>query len=248
VFRPYWILIPLGAAACGGHQPEPAPQPAPEPPPPPPQTVVIRDTVRVKDPELQQRVDRLEVQLLDKDAQIEQLQARLDEARQEVVRAMAKVQTSATRAEAASAMAEAELAVQTWQRSNGGQASADVGQAKRLLQLSTETFNKENYGGALYLANQAKLLAGGGRRSLSAGADPKPGESSFAAPVRLRATTRARVRQGPGTDSRVLFVLEAGATVMGQSYTDKWIRVTDQAGRRGWVARSILVRAPEGGP
>src|SRR2546425_8259366 len=41
------------------------------------------------------------------------LQARLDEARQEVVRALAKLQTVASRAEAASAMAEAEIAVQS---------------------------------------------------------------------------------------------------------------------------------------
>ena len=51
--------------------------------------------------EMDRRITRLELSLMDKEAQVDDLQARLDETRQEVVRAMAKLQTLATRAEAA---------------------------------------------------------------------------------------------------------------------------------------------------
>src|SRR6266516_7048409 len=108
-----------------------------------------RDTV------LEQRVARLELRLLERDAQLEELQTRLDEARQEVVRAMAKLQTVASRAEAASALAEAEIAMQ--------QGGPDVAQATQLLEQGTAEFGKQNYGGALYLANQAKSVAGVGK-------------------------------------------------------------------------------------
>src|SRR2546429_435379 len=96
-------------------------------------------------------------------------------ARQEVVRTLAKLQTVASRAEAASAMAEAEIAVQSLRAATGAQpaGSSDVAQAGTLLQQGSAEFAKQNYGGALYLANQAKNLAGLGRRRLG-GARPAP--------------------------------------------------------------------------
>src|SRR2546422_9689182 len=67
------------------------------------------------------RVARLGLLVAERDAQVEDLQARLDEARQEVVRALAKLQTVASRAEAASAIAEAEIAVQALRAATGTQ-------------------------------------------------------------------------------------------------------------------------------
>jgi len=64
----------------------------------PPPVRVVTETVTVRDREAEQRVSRLELRLMERDAQVEDLQARLDEARREVVRSMAKVQTLATRA------------------------------------------------------------------------------------------------------------------------------------------------------
>ena len=71
-------------------------------PAPPPSIKVVRETVTVRDPDLDKRVARLELQLLARDAQIEDLQSRLDDTRAEVVRAMAKLQSVARRAQAAS--------------------------------------------------------------------------------------------------------------------------------------------------
>src|SRR5207247_4119221 len=89
-------------------------------------SVIVRsvpETVTVRDPQLEQRVARLELRLLERDAQMDELQARLDEARREVVRAMAKLQTLASRAEAASAVAETDVAVH-WFRYAAGQLAA----------------------------------------------------------------------------------------------------------------------------
>ena len=105
---------------------------------------------------------------MEKEAQVEELQARLDETRQEVVRAMAKLQTLATRAEAASGMAEAEVALQTLKPGPGQAIAPEAAQGTRLLNQSSTEFNRQNYGGALYLANQAKTQAGAARGRLSA--------------------------------------------------------------------------------
>src|SRR5512133_1887410 len=62
-------------------------------------TRTVRDTVVAtsgRDPELERRVARLEMRLLEREAQVEDLQSRLDDARAEVVRAMAKLRTVAS--------------------------------------------------------------------------------------------------------------------------------------------------------
>jgi hypothetical protein len=181
---------------------------------------------------------------MEKEAQVEDLQSRLDDTRQEVVRAMAKLQTLATRAEAASGIAEAEVAFQTLKAASGQAPTPEGIQAARLLKESSAEFDKDNYGGALYLANQAKTLAGPARGRLSAGerGAQRAGETAFALPIRLVAASRGNVRAGPGTGSRIEFGVEAGDALIGYSYVDEWIRIGNENGRGGWIFRGLVTR------
>lgn len=232
-------LVLIAGSACGGKQAEPVPAPeVATVEPAAPETLVVRDTVRVRDTDLDQKTARLELQILEKDAQIEELQTRLEEARDQVVRAMAKLQTASSRAEAASGMAEAELAIQSRQRAGSQTALA---QAKRLMAQSTDAFNKGNYGGALYLANQAKLIATPPRALASGGDRSVRGEVAFASPVTLKLSSRSNVREGPGPNFKVVFTLNSGAVVTGHSHTEGWIRISE-GGRSGWVSRSLVGR------
>lgn len=202
--------------------------------------VAVRETVTVRDREQDRRIAALELQLLAKDAQIDALARQLDDARQEVVRAMARLRTLATRAEAASGMAEAELAVQSL-RGKAERSAPELSQAEQLLRLSGEEFATENYGGALYLANQAKSAARAGESRLAAQRlTPRPGEVTFEVPVPLRVVSRGNVREGPGTNFGVAFTLDAGALVLGHSYASDWVRIVDDSGRAGWIARSLV--------
>lgn len=204
--------------------------------------------MRVTDPELEQRAGRLELQLLEKEAQVEALEQQLDEARREVVRAMAKLQTLASRAEAASGMAEAELALQSLRNTSGSQGASEATRAARLLQMGSAEFNRQNYGGALYLASQAKTIATSGRNRLDGGdRGARQGEVIFALPLRLRAQGRANVREGPGTRFPVQFTVDEGTALTGYSYSDDWVRVRDESGRSGWVYQALLGRRPETG-
>ena len=200
------------------------------------------ETVTVRDPEVDRRITRLELRLLERDAQLEDLQSRLADARQEVVRAMAKLQTLATRAEAASAMAEAEVALQTLKAGAGQQATPEVEQAGGLLEASAAEVDTQNYGGALYLANQAKTAAAAGRGRFSTGdrSAARPGETSFAVPVKLKSVGRGNVREGPGLTFPVAFAAEPGLLLMGYSFADEWIRVSDESGRAGWIFRNLV--------
>ena len=107
-------LVVVLAACGGGQQPRPAgTTPATSSTAPAATSSAgMPETVTVRDPELEREAARLWVNLLERSAQLADVERKLDEATTEVVRAMARLRTLATRAEAASAMAEAEVALQ----------------------------------------------------------------------------------------------------------------------------------------
>jgi uncharacterized protein YraI len=235
LFR-YWFLFlsaTVLSSACSQSKP-PAQPPAPR---------VVRETVTVRDPELDRRVGRQDLLLLAKDAEIADLQSKLEDTRAEVVRAMAKLQTVASRAQAASAMAEAEVSLQSM-KSGAAEEPPEATQVTRLVRQSATEFNKQNYGGALYLANQAKTVASSYRGRVSVGAreGTRAGETAFAVPIRLKMTTRGNVREGPGTGFPISYATEAGTMLTGYSYADEWIRISDDSGRGGWVFRTLVGR------
>jgi SH3 domain-containing protein len=239
VFKlPFSSRAPLALLTCGISMSACHPGGAPTPSAGSNRTAA--ETVTVRDPDLEQRAAKAEMRLLEKDAQIEDLLNRLEEARREVVRSLAKLETTASRAEAASAMAEAEIAVQSVKGAGGVSPPLEAAQSRHLLDESTAEFNKQNYGGALYLANQAKSVAAaaqGRLQNVDRGA-PRAGETPFVVPVPLQAVGRSNVREGPGANFKIAYTVESGAALTGYSYMSDWIRVVDDSGRSGWISRS----------
>src|SRR5256714_13085231 len=147
--RPLLLLAALLGAACSRHHPA---NTLPVRAPRDTSRATLRQPAIVRDTALEQRAARLELKVLEQEAQVDELQSRLDDARREVVRAMAKLQSLATRAEAASGMAEAEIALQALRANGNAPTSPEWTQGSQLLQLAAAEFDKQNYAGALYLA------------------------------------------------------------------------------------------------
>jgi hypothetical protein len=168
------------------------------------------------------------------------LQAQLDEAVLEVVRAKAKLRSLESRAEAASTMAEAEAALKALGPGGAGVAREQLDKAEALLRMSAEEFEKENYGGALFLAGQAKGHLRAAEPRLANDAELLPGEVALAAPLELRVMTGANLRDGPGQEFRVLTTLPRGTAVTALSRKDRWVRVRDPHGSTGWVFEALL--------
>ena len=200
--------------------------------------------------DLEERIEDIQFRLLEKDAQIkgleEQLQSQqkaLDDAFLEVVRSKAKLRSLETKAEAASNMAEAEIAVKALKVESGaGDQDADVRRAEQLLKMSAEEFKNENYGGALYLTNQAKahIKAGQTRLRVGEGMPAHKGETPFSLPLELKLLQRANLRQDPSSKSKIIGRLEKGTHAMGYSTMGGWIRVGGEDGAKGWVLRSTV--------
>lgn len=230
-------MMAAGTGGCAKSKPSSGPIPAAE-------RAAAEElrTTAGRVPALEQRVSTLQIQLLEKDAQIEDLEDKLDQAIREVVRTMAKLQSSARRAEAASARAEAEIALQALKRRSGKAAATEIGQTERLLAMSTTEFERQNYSGALYLASQARGIAraGAGQRSGATGSPSRPGEVAFALPLQLQTTSRSNVRAGPGMGEKVLFTVEQGAQLVGYSFAGEWVSVRDDTDRRGWIFHTLV--------
>lgn len=246
-------VVAVGACTAA---PPPAPAPAPTPvvvaPAPAPAPVVVAppETVTVRDPETERELIRLRVQVLERSAQLAEMERRLGETTTEVVRAMARLRTLATRAEAASAIAEAEVTLQQLRGRAGQQASDEARQAEAALRAGKAAFDAENFGGAVYLATQAKraATAGRGRLAEGGGATTRSGEQAFALPVPLTTTARANLRAAPGTSAAVVATAAAGTPLTGHAYTQDWIRVTMADGRSAWVHQSLVRSAAPGPP
>ena len=263
---PIQTLILVVAAGLTASCLTKAPQkPAPPAPPPEPTVKVdpceeivaqkkrLEENLASLDAEkhaLEGQVTGLKLQLVEKETRIRELEerqraleAKLDQAIQEVVRAKSKLRSLETRAEAASNMAEAEIALKAIEaQAKGGGADRDLSQAKQLLKRSAEEFKSENYGGALYLANQAKglLRTGEVRPATREKLTPVPGESPFEAPVPLELTRDSNLREGPGLEFRVVTTLPTGTKLVGLSRKDQWVRVRDEAGVAGWVFKALV--------
>ena len=203
---------------------------------------------------LREEIANLQIQLLEKEALItglqrdnQQQQQRLDSAIVEVVRAKAKLRSLESKADAASTIAETEIALKTLKNlvAEGQDNPMEISQAEELLEMSSEEFKKQNFGGALYLAGQAKTQIRMGRMALGGASEITviEGEVLFVQPLPLVVLKKSNLRSGPDINQKVLTQLEKGTSVVGYSYKGLWVRVETDAKQSGWIYQS-LVSAP----
>jgi hypothetical protein len=193
--------------------------------------------------ELEERAARQHLQLLEKDAEIKGLNQKLEAAILEVVRAMAKLRGLSGRAEAASNLAETEIALKSLPTEPALRPKdTDLQQAQQLLKLATEEFRKQNYDGTVYLATQVKMLIRprSERPVRGAEASRTEGEQPLSPELALRAANKTNVREGPGPTFKVLFVVDRGTALNAVSYSGVWVRVKTDDGRGGWVHHTLV--------
>ncbi|HTT66860.1 MAG TPA: SH3 domain-containing protein [Gemmatimonadales bacterium] len=243
------VLLAVALTACGARQPPPA-DPAPVSAPPPPAIVrVVTETVTVRDPDLEREAARLKMSLLERSAQLADATRQLDQATTDVVRAMARLRSVATRAEAASAIAEAEVTIQQLRGGAGGQAPPEARQAEAALRAASGAFDAANYGGAVYLATQAKRVATAGRGRLAQGGSvSRAGERTFVVPVQITTTARANLRSAPRANADLVTTVAAGTTLTAYAWAQDWMRVTLPDGRVAWVHQALVRGVAPGGP
>lgn len=199
---------------------------------------------------LEEQIARLNLLLVEKDTQIKEIEERqessqkkLDEAIQEVVRAKAKLRSLESRAEAASNMAETEIALKILKtQQTESEEDPELMQAEQLLKMSAKEFKKENYGGALYLTNQAKSrIRIAQMRLVDKDKEvPVPGEVLFALPLPLQVIKTSNIRKGPGLEFKVIATVKPNTQLIGYSYKGSWVRVRGEKDLKGWIFQNLV--------
>jgi hypothetical protein len=247
-------LLPLSGPACSKsleRQPAVPRDAAGKPVSGRPEAARVDETARQREVVrgLEDENAHLSLQLLEREAQIMQLETRLmaqqramDDAVQEVVRLKAKHRSLETRAEAAAEIAEAEIALKAFHDQESTGARPELAKAEALVQRAAEEFGKQNFGGALYLVEQAKdqIRLGSMEPGDLPVTDSLEGEKPFAVPIPLTVTTRSNLREGPGQDFKVLTVLEQGTPITGLSSKGLWVRVEGKDGLSGWLKLNLV--------
>jgi uncharacterized protein YgiM (DUF1202 family) len=207
---------------------------------------------RTEAQELKKTISSLNLRLLDLESTAHELQRRTESQQQrleaaivEVVRAKAKLRSIESKAEAVSTLAEAEIAVRDLKGRLSGLdklAIEEVETAEQLLSMSADAFKDQNFGGALYLANQSKARV----RAIQTQLNKIPegagvsGETPFSYPLTLKVIKKSNVRQHPGLTEKIIALLDSGSLVTGYGYKDNWVHIETQEGIKGWIFQTLI--------
>ncbi len=193
--------------------------------------------------EFESRLAKLQAMLAEKDAQVQSLSKKLAETIQETVRSKARLRSQENKAEAASGLAEAEVALKTLQDAPAeAEKRPEIAQANALMAMGADELKKENYSGSLYLTNQVKALVKDvqektqGLEQLSL-AD---GETLFALPLPLKSLAGGKVREQPTADAAVAWSVERGAPLTAYSSKGLWVHVKGDGERWGWIFYNLI--------
>ena len=200
--------------------------------------------------ELENKVTQLNALMMEKNNEIDKLtgqvvvlQNKLDETIQEVVRAKSKLRSLESKAETATTIAETEITLKALRiQYPDRDSNPSLLQAEQLLAMSSQEFKDKNYSGALYLVNQVKdhisniqSNDGGGRETAAL-----LGEIPFANPLKLKATKKSNIREGPGLYFKVVAIVKPSTPLMGYSFKGQWLRIKGDYGVGGWIFQDLV--------
>lgn len=185
-------------------------------------------------------VGLLRLQLLAKQAEINQLLISHERAVQEAVRANARLRVLNSKADVVATIAEAALMIRNAKEIARDEQLQALGHAEKLLEKSRKEMLAGNLDAASYLAAKALGLAQAQTSDHISGNQTGMTESVFALPIGMMVTKQSNVRKMPGIGSAPLFQLAKGVRVQALGYSDLWIRINTEENGEGWIYYNLL--------
>jgi hypothetical protein len=164
------------------------------------------------------------------------------ESTREVTRAKAKLRRLATQADAASYIAEVEVALKAL-RETLPKSSAQplLALAQAVLDSTAAPFDKGDYAAAMDRAAQAEQLVTVVAESQEKGARARvPGELPLQVAIPVRAIADIPLRSKPMPKAPVVVPLKKDSLLVAQGYKGTWMRVETEDGHSGWVSQAQL--------
>ena len=193
--------------------------------------------------ELSNEVARLELKLLEKQSEINQLLQSQRNAIREAVRAKSKLRSHSSKAGAVANMVETKIALKAInpEQLNEQQQSIHA-QAKELIAMSDKALDEGNIEGASFLSGKARqlIMTINGQSSNGEKQDRSLARVHFISPLSMKTAKRSNVRDIPDLKGKVLFQLQSGVQVRALAHSDAWIQIEDARNRKGWVYYQLL--------
>ncbi|MDH5552188.1 MAG: SH3 domain-containing protein [Nitrosomonas sp.] len=224
------LITTTGCASLGSSEPEPAP--------------ITQEAFQL----LQQKIERLEKVVQEKDAiilkqqkhQQQQAQAQQNTSH-EAARTRLKLHRLATRPSTASMLAEVKVAINrlTQDPTSVNNQSLQI-QAQQLFEEATRLYALNEYASSMNHAAQAYELismAADKKRSTATSKNPIV---TFQVPVILHTKTGVNLRKESSKNSARLLILEIGAMLTANAYQGNWLRVQTEDNNQGWVHNTLV--------
>jgi hypothetical protein len=242
-----WAGVGVVGMLIGGCATAPPPPP---PPPPAPVETAVREPVCPTCEDASGELARLRQELASRETELRDLRAQqrdqaraLQETTKQADRAKVKLRRFATQADAASYLAEVEVALAAARSTPAaGARNPLLSLAQEILDSSAAPFTHGDYGAAMDLAGQAEQLAAtaAGVRARPASAPRKTADMPFAVTIPLRVRIESNLRRQPRDKGPPIGVLPEGTLLVARAYHDGWLRVETEDGRSGWIYQSLV--------
>lgn len=238
------LLLALAIGGCATAPPEPPPPPAPLPVPVAPAPACPScDEQNREVARLRQELASREAELRDlRSAQREQVKS-LQESAREARRAKVRLRRLATQADAASYLAEVEVALDAQRAAKPPPPRAPLlAIAQTYLDSAAAPFAQGDYGTAMDRAAQAEQLvavAAAARQAEGARARA-PGELLLQVAIPMTVTVDSNLRRQPLPTAPIVGVVTRDTPLVAQAWKGTWMRVQTEDGRAGWVGQAQL--------
>lgn len=197
--------------------------------------------------EQEDEIRRLRQSLAEMDAEIRRLRAHeqargkeLEETTVQAARAEVKLRRFTTEADAASRLAEVEVAMESLRSMPGVEGGPLQTLAQQLLDKAAAAFKQGEHGETMNLSAQARQLIDMQLANVAPAAASASSETVFkvAIPLGIRVDTHLRAR--PGVRATSLGILPAATQVMAIGYQGLWLQVQGPERNTGWVSSELV--------
>lgn len=239
----------LSAALSGCVTPPPG---VPLPPTPVPVTLerTIREPQCPTCDEQTREMARLRQDLANREAELRDLRSNqrdqvkvLQESTRQVARAKVKLRRLATQADAASYIAEVEVAMESLRSSLGTKSAVPLMVlAQGILESTAVPFTQGDYGVAMDRAAQAEqLIAVVADNQARPWSRPRAsGQVLLQVPIPLKVTVDGNLRTQPLGKAPVVGALKKDSPLVAHAYKGSWLQVETEDGRSGWIDQAQL--------
>lgn len=216
---------------------------------PPPVTAAAPESCLAQ----QSEIERLQQLLAEKEALIRSQQAhQQDQARElqattsQATRAQIKLRRMATQPDAASTLAEVEVAMETLKSSKTTAAQQALqSQAQRLLDAASAAYAKDDFATAVDRATQSREIIDMVKGQPAGNASSARRVAvTFQAPIPLRTRIDCNLRHLPRGNAAIRKVLKKNSTLMALAYQGNWLRIQTEDGDTGWVLNTLVEARP----